>query len=97
MNPELDLIEKTRRLVAMTSLPRDLGLGERWAVVLADAPILPDHARVQYDAALEALRDLMPEEAYDFHHRGATGPARYLLVQPGSRAMKRWLTRQARG
>lgn len=96
MNPETDLMEKTRRLVAMTSLPRNLGLGERWAVVLADAPILPDVARVQYEAALDALRDLMPDEAYDFHHRGSTGPARYLLVQPGSRAMKRWLARQAR-
>ena len=43
--------------------------------------------------ALEALRDLMPSEAFDFHHTGLTGPSRYLLVQAESRAMKRWLAR----
>lgn len=93
LTPEAELLEKTRRLVAMTSLPKDLGLGDRWAIVLADAPILPDSARRQYEAALEALRDLMPSEAFDFHHTGLTGPSRYLLVQAESRAMKRWLAR----
>ncbi len=96
MTPESDLLHKTRCLVDLGALPRNLGLGDRWAIVLADAPILPEAARVQYEAALEALRDLMPSEAFDFHHAGATGPTRYLLVQAGSRAMTRWLAREDR-
>ena len=92
---EAELLQRTRDLVRQAHLPTTMDLGESWIIILAASELLPQSATVRYEATLSDLKSQFPNDVVDFAHTHRSGPARYLLLRTGSRALARWLDKSA--
>ena len=93
---ESDLLMITRLLVRQNRLPRNIGLGKEWIIILAMPSDAPAVATKLYGSTQEDLTTLYPMDAREITRTTRRRTTRYLLVRRGSLAMTYWLTLPAR-
>jgi hypothetical protein len=86
----------TRLLVRQNRLPRNIGLGKEWIIILAMPSDAPAVATKLYGSTQEDLTTLYPMDAREITRTTRRRTTRYLLVRRGSLAMTYWLTLPAR-